>query len=209
MSKPTLYGFDGSTYVRTVRMLLDEKGVDYEQVPVNVLEGEPKEPAHLARHPFGKVPVFDHDGLRILETGAIMRYVDEVFPGDSFVPDDVRERARMNTAMQMTDAYGYDALLGKVSAYHLFPEFVGGKDDEARQLGIRDGMTLLNHLMEMRGTDGFIAGRKRSLADFYLAPICAYVDMTEDSEQIFQVAGFANWWERIQALPSFTNTAPE
>ena len=42
--KPVLYGFDGSTYVRTARIVLVEKDVDYEQVPVNVLEGEPKQP---------------------------------------------------------------------------------------------------------------------------------------------------------------------
>ena len=69
MPKITLYGFDGSTYVRTVKMLLAEKGcTDFEQVMVNVLEGEPKQPEHLERHPFGKVPVLDWDGVRILET---------------------------------------------------------------------------------------------------------------------------------------------
>ena len=55
----TLYGFDGSTYVRTVRMLLAEKGAQYDQVPVHVLKGEPRQPEHLARHPFGKVPVVE------------------------------------------------------------------------------------------------------------------------------------------------------
>ena len=35
MTGIVLYGFDGSTYVRTVRMLLAEKGAHYEQVPVN------------------------------------------------------------------------------------------------------------------------------------------------------------------------------
>ena len=59
MTGIVLYGFDGSTYVRTVRMLLAEKGAHYEQVPVNVLNGEPRQPEHIARHPFGKVPVLD------------------------------------------------------------------------------------------------------------------------------------------------------
>jgi glutathione S-transferase len=65
--KITLWGFDGSTYVRTVKMLLAEKGVtEFTQVPLNVLAGEPKTPEHLERHPFGKVPVVDYDGLRLL-----------------------------------------------------------------------------------------------------------------------------------------------
>ena len=66
MSDMTLWGFDGSTYVRTVKMVLAEKGVtDFKQVPLNVLKGEPKTPEHRERHPFGKVPVLDHDGARI------------------------------------------------------------------------------------------------------------------------------------------------
>ena len=40
MSDITLWGFDGSTYVRTVKMLLAEKGVtQFTQVPLNVLKG--------------------------------------------------------------------------------------------------------------------------------------------------------------------------
>jgi glutathione S-transferase len=62
MTGSVLYGFAGSKYVRTIRMLLAEKGVQYEQVPVNVLRGEPRQPEQMARHPFGKVPVLDHDG---------------------------------------------------------------------------------------------------------------------------------------------------
>ena len=87
MSEIVLWGPDVSTYVRTVKMVLAEKGVtEFKQVPLNVLEGEPKTPEHLERHPFGKVPVLDHDGARILETTAIARYLNDVLPGKSLVP---------------------------------------------------------------------------------------------------------------------------
>jgi glutathione S-transferase len=81
MAKITLYGYSASTYVRTVRMLLAEKAVQYDQLQVNVLAGEPRQPEHLTRHPFGKVPVLDHDGFRVIETSAITAYLDEVLPG--------------------------------------------------------------------------------------------------------------------------------
>jgi glutathione S-transferase len=59
-------------------MLLAEKGFTaFEQVPVNVLKGEPNSPEHLKRHPFGKVPVLDWDGLSILETTAITRFLND------------------------------------------------------------------------------------------------------------------------------------
>ena len=123
MSDMILWGFDGSTYVRTVKMVLAEKGVtDFKQVQLNVLKGEPKTPEHLQRHPFGKVPVLDHDGMRILETSAITRYLNDVLPGKSLIPPTPKDRARMDMIIGMINSYGYGALLGGVVAYHLFPE---------------------------------------------------------------------------------------
>ena len=208
MSKIILYGFSGSTYVRTVRMLLAEKGAPYEQVPVDVLKGEPHQPEHLARHPFGKVPVLDYDGFRIIETSAIAPYLDEVLPGPSFTPDTPKDRARMRMTMGVIDSYGYGALIG-VAGYHLFPDFIGGQNEEARRHGITTGRRVLQEMMALRGSDAFIAGAKPSLADLYLAPICSYVALTPDAGEIFAVDGFAPWWERMQAMPSYQATAPQ
>ncbi len=209
MSEITLWGFNGSTYVRTVRMLLDQKGVtDYRQVPLNVLKGEPKQPDHLQRHPFGKVPVLDHDGLRILETSAIVRYLNDVLPGPSLVPSTPQDRARMDMVIGLIDSYGYGSLLGGVAAYHLFPDFVGGKDDKARQQGIETGRKVIEFAMQTRASSPFIAG-ELSLADLYLAPVAFYVSLTPDQDSVFDVPGFADWWTRIQALPSYEKTKPD
>ena len=208
MSTMTLWGFDGSTYVRTVKMLLAEKHfTDFEQVPLNVLAGEPKSADHLARHPFGKVPVLDHDGLRLLETSAITRYLNDVLPGTSLVPAATKDRARMDMAMSLVDSYGYGALLAGVAGYHLFPDFVGGKNDATLKAGIDNGRTLLAFLMQTKGSSPFIAG-DLSLADLYVAPIAAYVAMTPDAPAVFAAEGFADWWQRVQALESFKATQP-
>ena len=213
MSELILWGFDGSTYVRTVKMLLAEKGVtDFRQVPLNVLEGEPKQPEHLERHPFGKVPVLDHgsldhDGLRILETSAIVRYLNDVLPGKSLVPATPRDRARMDMVVGLVDSYGYGALVGGVAAYHLFPGFVGGQNDAMRQAGIENGRKVIEFAMTTRGASPFIAG-ELSLADLYLAPVLSYVMMTPDAAAATDVPGFAEWWDRVQALPSYKETQP-
>ena len=105
MSDMTLWGFDGSTYVRTVKMVLAEKGVtDFKQVPLNVLAGEPKTPEHRERHPFGKVTVLDHDGMRILETTAIARYLNDVLPGKSLIPSTPKDRARMDMVVGLVNS---------------------------------------------------------------------------------------------------------
>ena len=208
MSKMTLWGFNGSTYVRTVKMLLAEKGVtDFEQVPLNVLEGEPKMAEHLARHPFGKVPVLERDGIRILETSAIVRYLNDVLPGKSLVPAKPEDRARMDMIISIIDSYGYGALVGGVAAYHLFPDFVGGKNEQMLKGGIERGRQVIELAMKTKGSSPFLAG-ELSLADLYLAPIAFYVSLTPDAKAVFEVDGFAAWWAKVQALKSFQETPP-
>lgn len=203
-----LYGFDGSTYVRTVRMLLAEKGAEYDQVPVNVLSGEVLQPEHLERHPFGKVPVLDHDGMRILETTAITRYLNDVLDGPSFVPDNAKDRARMDMAIGLFDSYGYGALVG-VAGYYLFPDFIGNPDASFLQTSIDQARKVLTEIMKVRGDSEWIAGDKPTLADLYLAPACFYVSLVDDAPKVFDVQGFQQWWDRMQQLESYRTTEPD
>jgi glutathione S-transferase len=208
MSEMTLWGFDGSTYVRTIKMLLAEKNfTQFKQVPLNVLAGEPKSLEHLARHPFGKVPVLDHDGMRILETVAIARYLNDVLPGKSLIPATPKDRARMDMIVGLLDSYGYGALVGGIAAYHLFPDFVGGQNDAARAAGIENGRKVIELAMQTKGVSPFIAG-DLSLADLFLAPIVFYVGLTPDKDAVFNVDGFDDWWARTQELQSFKTTPP-
>jgi glutathione S-transferase len=208
MSQITLYGFDGSTYVRTVRILLAGKGADYQQVPVNVLENETLQPEHLARHPFGKVPVLDYGKLRLIETGAITRYLDEVLDGPSFIPGNPEDRARMNMAISLFDSYGYANLL-TVPGYHLFRELAGNPDEKALRAAIEASRLLLAEIMKIRGESPWIAGDRPSLADFYLGPVCFYVSLVDEAGQVFDVPGFEDWWSRMQQYKIFKATEPK
>lgn len=209
MPEIVLWGFDGSTYVRTVKMLLAEKGcTDFKQEQLNVLAGEPKQPEHLARHPFGKVPVLDYDGFRILETSAITRFLNDVLPGKSLIPANPHDRARMDMVIGLIDSYGYGALIGGVAAYHLFPDFVGGKNEKMREGGRENGRKVIDYAMRVRGASPFIAG-ELSLADLYLAPIAFYVSLTPDGQTLLAGESTGAWWSSIQALPSFRQTEPK
>jgi len=203
-----LWGFDGSTYVRTVKMLLAEKGVtNFTQVPLNVLAGDPKTPEHLERHPCGKVPVVDVDGLRLLETSAITRYLNDVLPGPSLVPKTAEDRARMDMAIGIIDSYGYGSVLG-VAGYHLFPDFIGGRDEAKRAAAIDTTAKVFGFIAKTKGASPFIAG-ELSLADLYLAPLIFYLSLTPDAEALIAGAdGLADWWDRIQARPSYETTIP-
>ncbi len=204
--KPTLYGFDGSTYVRTVRMLLQENGIDYDQVHVNVLEGEPRQPEHLKRHPFGKVPVMDIDGMRLRESDAICRYLDETGKGESRVPQDAKARAKMNEAISLINSYGYDAMIG-AAGYHLFPDLIGGQDDDALAKSIEESGKLTDLLMDY--ADPFICGAEPTMADYLLGPIAFYVSLTPEAEKLLSGEKIARWWDAMQGIESFKATEPD
>jgi len=151
--------------------------------------------------------VLDHYGFSIIETGAIASYLDEALPGPSFTPESSKDRARMRMAMGIVDSYGNGALIA-VAGYHLFPDFIGGADEEARTHGIAGSRRVLQELMKLRGGSAFIAGGRPSLGDFYLAPLCFLVSLTPDANEVFAVDGFAEWWGQVQAMPSYQATAP-
>ena len=77
--QPIVFGAPYSVYVGAVRLALEEKGVHYELVPVDVFASGGPSPEHKARQPFGKIPAFEHAGFRLYEAGATTRYVDEAF----------------------------------------------------------------------------------------------------------------------------------
>lgn len=113
----------------------------------------------------------------------------------------------MDMVMGLIDSYGYGALVGGIAAYHLFPDFVGGKNDAMRNAGLENGQKVIELAMKARGSSPFIAG-DLSLADLYLAPIAFYLSLTPDMPGLLKVEGFANWWATIQTLKSFTETQP-
>jgi glutathione S-transferase len=67
---------------------------------------------------------------------------------------------------------------------------------------------MLAFAMETRGASPFVAG-DLGLADFSLAPIPFSVTLTPDKAAVFDLPGFADWWDRVQALASDTTTEPK
>lgn len=206
--KPVLYGFSGSTYVRTVRIVMAEKGVEYEQVPVNVLTGETRQPEHLRRHPFGKVPVLDIDGMRLRETEAICRYLDETRGGTAVVPADAKARAHMTEVVNLINSYGYGPMI-MAALNHLAPDAIGGADPVGQPGRVEEAGKLLSLVMEIRGDNTWIAGDAPSLADYFLGPILWYVSLTPEMATLAGSPGVADWWARMSAHPTFKATEPQ
>lgn len=90
-----LYGYwrSSATYRVRIALALKELGYDYE--PVNLLEGEQKTDAYLAKHPHGLVPALETgDGAVLTQSLAIMEYLEEAHPRPAILPKDLAARAR-------------------------------------------------------------------------------------------------------------------
>src|SRR5215207_8003437 len=164
MALPIVYGLAASTYVWSTRLALAEKGVAHELAEVGF--GKFAEEPHLSRHPFGKVPAFEHDGFVLYETQAILRYIDEGFPVAPLQPTDLHEFARMNQVMGIVDAYAYPAMIGVIVINRMRAPRLGLPVDEAAvQAALPRARLCLSEFARLMGDNPFMAGERISLAD--------------------------------------------
>jgi glutathione S-transferase len=89
-----LYEFAPARSIR-VRWVLQELGVDFEAIEVNMLAGEHRKPEFLAVNPAGKLPVLVDGDLTLTESVAIALYLCEKYPQNSFLPTDLGSRAQV------------------------------------------------------------------------------------------------------------------
>jgi glutathione S-transferase len=208
--KPRVFGADYSVYVRIVRLSLAEKGVEYELVPIDVFaEGGPPS-SYLARHPFGRIPAFEHAGFSVYETSAITRYIDEAFEGPKLQPSSATERARCNQLISIADNYAYWQLVWGIYVERVSKPMRGAMTDEAKISAIiPKAEACLKAFSNLIGDNPWLVGAKMTLADLYAAPMFHYFLMAaEGRNMIRRHENLAAWWSRIAARPSMKATAP-
>ena len=210
MEKPIVFGADYSVYVRTVRLALEEKAVAYDLVPVDVFAQEGPPPEYLERQPFGRIPAFEHNGFRLYETGAITRYIDEVFEGSSLQPADPRHRARVNQIISVTDGYVYPILVWGIYVERVSKPSRGGVANESLiAAALPKAATCLKAIADLIDDAPWLGGPVLTLADIHAAPMFDYFLMApEGREMIERHPNLASWWSRMVARPSMQLTKP-
>ena len=211
MSKPVLYGPTYSTYTRSMRMVLAEKGVDYDLVDVDMLGGAHHRPDHVQRHPFERVPAFEHNGFAIYETNAIAHYIDDAFPGRRLAPADIRRRTRDQQIIEGVNAYGYKRIILDVVLRYYFADKEKGPDMAAITAAAPAAEHALTATQDlMLGADPFLVGRDVHFSDLFLAPIVAYfVQFPEGTRAMAKLPRLSTWWLAMQQRPSLASTAPK
>ncbi len=99
----TLYHWWGSTCSRKARTALAEKGVSWESVHIDLHNFENWDDWYVKIHPNGVVPALDHDGRIVIESNAIMEYIDEAFDGPELRPTDPWECANMRVWLDKSE----------------------------------------------------------------------------------------------------------
>jgi glutathione S-transferase len=210
MTEFTIHSIPGSPFGRAVLATLEEKGAAYRLAPV--APGTMRSPQHLALHPFGRVPVFEHDGFKLYETQAILRYLDRVLPNPPLTPADVEHAAKMDQVMNVNDWYLFQGV-GNVIIFQrvIGPRLMGMAPDEAViEAAMPKALAVFDELSRLLGDAPYFAGEEVSLADLMVAPHVEFFTMTPEWSQLGAPrANLVAWLARMQARPSLQATTWE
>jgi glutathione S-transferase len=203
--KITVFGYPQSTFVRTVRMTLEEKGAPYGLAMPSL-----SKPGYEAIHPFRRMPEGRHGEFHLFESLAIARYVDAAIPGPALQPSDLRARAVMDQWISAISDYLYRDAIRDFVLQYVFPKGLDGAPDETVILAARPR---IGH--DLAVLDGalacheFLVGPDLTLADLFLAPIVAYLPAFPGGDALMAPCPrLSRWIEAMAKRPSFVATIP-
>ena len=210
MSEFIVHAIPGSPFGRAVLTALEEKGASWRLSPV--APGALRSPEHLARHPFGRVPVLEHSGFLLYETQAILRYLDRVLPNPALTPAEPKRAARMDQVMNVNDWYLFQGVANVIVFNRVIgPRVMGLTPDEAAiEAAMPKARAVFEELARLLGGQPFFAGETISLADFIVAPQLAF--FTQTPKWLALGAPHKNpvaWLARMETRPSFKATTWE
>jgi glutathione S-transferase len=197
-----LYESAAAPNPRRVRIFLAEKGISVPIVPVDIGKAENRQPAFLARNPFGGVPVLElDDGSFLAESVAICRYFEETHPEPALMGTDARDRAIVEMWQRRMELDLFNLATGAFRNTH---KFFAGRIPQVPEYGevcreaARKRLAWLND--ELAGRP-FIAGDRYTIAD--ITALCA-IDFGRVSD--IRIAPdqkhLARWHEAVSSRPS-------
>src|SRR6185437_371888 len=161
-----LYEFGPTRSIR-VRWALQELGVDFEAIHVNLVAGEHKQPEFLAMNPAGKIPVLVDGDLVLTESVAIVKYLAEKYPDRGFLPASLRERAELDRWLLFT-ATELEQPLWRIARHtNLYPESDRLPADAA--IASREFKEMAQIAERHMRDRQFVVGDHVTVADFVLA----------------------------------------
>ncbi|KAJ7088752.1 glutathione S-transferase [Mycena belliarum] len=188
-----------------VALVLLEKKIPFEFIPVDLSKGEHKTPEYLGLHPGGRIPMIDDDGFILYESRAICRYLAEKYAdqGTRLIPTDLRAKARFEQGASLELAEFLPQIV-KVGMELVFKPRVGAPIDEA---AVAEGKAALDKKLAeyevILGKQKYIGGDEFTLADIfhlYGAPLLIQGghDLITDKGPNVQ-----RWWNDLVSRPNW------
>ena len=163
-----LYTYFRSSAAYRVRIALNLKGVAYEAVPVNLLKGEQRQEGYRSVNPQQRVPSLDIGGATLIQSPAILEYLDEAYPEPPLLPLGAAHRAKVRAVASLI-ACDIHPLNNSGTLGYLKNRL--GHDqaaaDEWYAHWVREGFDAVEALIE---PGPYAFGSRVTLADVYLVP---------------------------------------
>ena len=203
-----IFGPVVSTYTRVVQIVAEEAGLAHEIVPT---------PAQSAqnRHPFGRVPVVEVDGLELYETVSIAAYIDNAHNGGALQPGEPAARAAMDRWIAIGNNYLFPLFEHGLVMPYVMHRHAGFPLEKARMAKALPAIGRALSFLEVElQKDGAWTAIDRSagftLADAFLYPILRSVQLTPEGGAGIARSDFLTaWLGSTAARPSIAATAWE
>ena len=166
-----LYTAARSSAAFRVRIALNLKGLTYDPAFVHLAQGEHRKPEYAAINPQALVPTFEDDGARLVQSLAIMEFLDETRPNPPLLPRDALGRARVR-ALSLLIACEIHPLNNLRVLQHL-KRTLGRNDEQVKtwyRYWIADGFQKLEAELARGATGRFCHGDAPTMADCCLVP---------------------------------------
>lgn len=206
MSLVFYYG-SGSPPAWRVWLALEHKRIPYEAVRLSFDNQENRTPGFLKLNPRGKVPVIVHDGWALAESGAILEYLEEVWPEIPLLPGRPTQRAEARQKAREAELYLGEAV-GRLSQL----AFGSAEPDAAKLKAAREALAQELPRWEAMLSGDWLAG-ELSIADFTAYPsvrMLRRIGERKPQHGADDLIGphLAAWMARIEALPCYAATIP-
>jgi len=198
-----LYTFPPSTNSRKVRIVLLEKGLEFERINVDLTKREQKNPEYLKIHPFGQVPALDDEGFVLYDSTVINEYLEDEYPYPSLMPSDSEGRARARLLEDFRDTH-FNPYCVHIIYEMRKPE---GERDAQRIENAKTQISACFDRLE-RELDGkeYLVGTF-SLADIAFMANIDFMDRFAVSVDPNKQKMTAAWIARLKARPSYAASA--
>jgi glutathione S-transferase len=210
MSEFIVHSVPGSPFGRAVLATLEEKGTDWRLAAL--APGGARSTEHLARNPFGRVPVLEHEGFVLYETQAILRYLDRVLPDPALTPADPKAAARMDQVLNVNDWYLFQGVVNVIAFQRVVgPRLMGLTPDEALiEAALPRAHLVFDELARLLGDQPYFAGDNVSLADLLIAPQLDFLALTPEWAALgVPRPSLVAWLARMESRPSLQATTWE